>query len=70
MTTGERLSDIMRAKRVSVRELHRRTSISISGIRRLRRGHLIGNLYTWNAVAKALGVGVDDFLKEGEKVEQ
>lgn len=63
MTTGERLSSIMEAKGVSVRELHRRTGISISAIRKLRSGHMIGNLYTWNEVAKALEVSVDEFIE-------
>lgn len=66
MTTGEKLSRIMDEKGVSVRELQRRTDLSISAIRRLRRGDMVGNLYSWNAVAKALGVHVDDFLEGRE----
>lgn len=63
MTTGERLSEIMTEKGVSVRELSRRTGLSLSAIRKLRGSHMVGNLYTWNEIAKALDVSVDDFLK-------
>lgn len=48
---------------MSVRELHRRTGISISAIRKLRSGHMIGNLYTWAEVAKALEVNINDFIE-------
>lgn len=63
MTTGERLSRIMEERGVSVRELARRTGLSLSAIRKLRGSHMVGNLYTWNVIAKALDVSVDDFLK-------
>lgn len=65
MTTGERLSEIMTEKGVSVRELARRTGLSLSAIRKLRGSHMVGNLYSWNEIAKALEVSVDDFLGEG-----
>lgn len=66
MTTCETLCKIMDEKGVSVRELKLVTGLSLSTIRRLRREPLAGNLYTWNEVAKALDVTVDDFLG-GEK---
>ena len=65
MTTGERLSEIMTEKGVSVRELARETGLSLASVRRLRRGRMEGNLYSWALVAKALGVSVDDFISEG-----
>ena len=65
MTTGERLSEIMTERGVSVRELARRTGLSLSAIRKLRGSHMAGNLYTWNEIAKALEVAVDYFIREG-----
>lgn len=64
MTTGARLTALMEEKGVGVRELHRRTGVSITTIRKLRAGHLEGNLLTWTLVSRALGVGVGYFMDE------
>lgn len=63
LNTGDRLCRIMDEKGVSVRELSRRTNLSISSIRRLRKGHLVGNLHTWVEVMNALDASIDDMLK-------
>lgn len=64
MTTGERLTEVMEEKGVGVRELHRRTGVSVTTIRKLRAGHLEGSLLTWVLVSRALGVGVGFFTDD------
>lgn len=66
MTTGARLTALMEEEGVGVRELHRRTGVSITTIRKLRAGHLEGNLLTWTLVSRALGVRVGYFIEDGE----
>lgn len=66
MTTGARLTALMEERGVGVRELHRRTGVSITTIRKLRAGHLAGNLLTWALVSRALGVSVGYLVDEEE----
>lgn len=66
MATNEALSRLMDERGVSVRDLARATGLSLASVRRLRAKDMSGNLHTWVLVADALGVKVDDVLKEVE----
>ena len=57
------LVELMDEKNVSVRELSRRTELSVSTVRRLRAKPDTGNLDTWKRVSAALGVSLEDVTK-------
>lgn len=54
----------MEEKGVGVRELSRRTGLSLGCVRKLRRGGMNGNLYSWQAIAKALETTIDELVRE------
>jgi transcriptional regulator with XRE-family HTH domain len=61
---GGNLRRIMRREGVGVRELSRRTNLSLSTVRRLRSVANSGNVATWFAIADALGVDIIEFFDE------
>ena len=63
MTTCGNLARLMEERGVSVRELSRRTGLSLASVRRLRRADMSGSLHTWALVARALECGVDELIR-------
>ena len=55
---------IMEREGVSVRELARRTGLSLATVRRLRGTAKSGTIATWFSIAEALGVDVIEFFDE------
>lgn len=58
------LMRIMEREGVSVRELARRTGLSLSTVRRLRNVSRSGTIATWFTIADALGVDIIEFFDE------
>ena len=60
MTTGESLSEAMRACGVSVADLARAAGLSEGTVRRMRSGDMVGSLHSWAMAADALGMTVGE----------
>lgn len=59
---NDNLVRIMERERVSVRELSRRTGMSLSTLRRLRGSSNAGTVATWLAIADAMDVDITEFF--------
>lgn len=61
-TSGENLVDAMDSRGITISELSHETGLSRTTIRKMRRGDLEGNVYSWALVAGALGISVSKLV--------
>lgn len=57
-----RIAEVMESKGVGVRELARRSGLSLSCVRKLKRGGNDGQIHTWVLIADSLEVTVDELI--------
>lgn len=62
MELGNRLVGVMNKKGLSARELSRRSGLSLSCIRKMRRAKYEGSLFAWLSVAEAMNMSLDELV--------
>lgn len=67
-TTGELLAEYMAEHGFSKRWLSRNTGVCVNTITHIIRSDRSGSIYTWLAMAEAMGCTLDDILEQkGER---
>ena len=70
MSTGEKLTSLMREKGMGKRALAMKSGVSLATIRRMCSGDMRGSIYSWHRVLSVLGGDANEILRgdnDGER---
>lgn len=61
-TSGERLASKMQERGIGKRRLSRESGVSYRTVTRLMRGDMVGSVYTWARICRALSCRISDIV--------